>query len=437
MTRINNPGSKLIYRAATGLERALADVEGERLIDTYAELPIDQWDPFKISSTNLPYLAFAMGVTLWEDIWSEATKRDWVARQWLFKSLRGTPAGIRMALEPSGYDVTEMARPPQGFIASPELTKAEFDRWIHLMPELRITFAPREGTRRNVHWFLDTEDLDVQQANVGFPDWSFATPNDGWVLYGRLGVIRQNNADTPIHTVEYRENFELRGKVDYERYSTIGDGSLAWIGDHSFADGPSYVDADNGKGPQLYTLAVDRSYLHDVSEFSLTTIIPDLEPVSPRYERNSDVGEQGPWIYADHYVPARMGSSFSDRVDGGDRMLADRIFLHDPEVAAPMNAGNSFADISRVGIEPYTAEIQVDLATTEPRPSFFAEESISDAHHVVPEDPSHRERAFRAVRDAKALRDTILVSFAPRRQLQMGDYMTAATRYGDWVRADL
>jgi len=42
---ISRPGSKLLYRAASGLERAMADVDGERLIGTYAAIIADQWDP--------------------------------------------------------------------------------------------------------------------------------------------------------------------------------------------------------------------------------------------------------------------------------------------------------------------------------------------------------------------------------------------------------
>ena len=68
---IRAPGAKLLYRSASGLEKAMADVDGERLIGTYAEIVSDQWDPYRISYNNLPYLAYAMGTLLWEEGWSE------------------------------------------------------------------------------------------------------------------------------------------------------------------------------------------------------------------------------------------------------------------------------------------------------------------------------------------------------------------------------
>src|SRR4029079_18652841 len=101
---IQYPGAKLLYRAASGLEKAMADVDGERLIGTYAEIIHDQWDPYAISVNNLPYLGYAMGVMLWEDGWSESTQREWVARQFEYKALRGTQDGIEMALNYSGRD---------------------------------------------------------------------------------------------------------------------------------------------------------------------------------------------------------------------------------------------------------------------------------------------------------------------------------------------
>ena len=124
---IKAPGAKLLYRNASGLEKSMADVDGERLIGTYAEIIIDQWNPYAISYTNLPYLAYAMGALLWEEGWSESTQREWTAHQWEYKSLRGTQDGIAMALHysgrdfvgPTGYEIKQAIRPPQSFYASP------------------------------------------------------------------------------------------------------------------------------------------------------------------------------------------------------------------------------------------------------------------------------------------------------------------------------
>jgi hypothetical protein len=106
--------------------------------------------------------------------------------------------------------------------------------------------------------------------------------------------------------------------------------------------------------------------------------------------------------------------------------------LLDPTVAGPMTEGISFADISRVGIPTFTAEVQIDLGLVETSRACIADVSFCEEPFAVPEDYSHIERACRAVCAAKALRDTILISFAPKRPIEMGDRLTDPA-YGDWV----
>jgi phage tail P2-like protein len=144
---IQLPGSALLREVSTtGLERAEADADCERLLDINAELIIEQWDPWAVETKNIPVLAFGLATTLWEDTyWVEDTKRQWLADQWTWKSKIGTQRAIEMALTPSGYNIVQALLPPQGLFISPDMTKEEWDKWVHLMPELRVTYAVREG----------------------------------------------------------------------------------------------------------------------------------------------------------------------------------------------------------------------------------------------------------------------------------------------------
>ena len=83
--RISIPGTQTLYRSSTGFEKALADTDAERLMDMYAEAIIDVWNPWQIAYEHLPFLAWAIGVNLWEFWWDETFKRSWVARQWYLK----------------------------------------------------------------------------------------------------------------------------------------------------------------------------------------------------------------------------------------------------------------------------------------------------------------------------------------------------------------
>lgn len=434
---IPNPGSAVFYPAATGFERALIDVDAERLIRIQAEVIRAQWNPWQIAKSNIPFLAWATGVNIWEgDYWSESTQRDWIAKQWLFKSLRGTPEAMRMALAQSGYTITDLIRPPQGIYASPDLTKAEWDAWIREMPEIRIYFAHREGTRGVDEWFAEDDPwatTGVDPAQTGFADQDFVALDDGWALYGREAILRQRGVDTPLNVVQYTPGTVGEVAVDYERVSTFGTSTLGVFADEDFVDDDRFVDFEEVEA-KLITLRLDRTYSHDASNVSLTTVVPGQEPLTPRYERSSDIGDAGPWMYADDEFAT---DNFVDRVDGGERMLADRIYLLDPDVVEPMMRGISFADLSRVGIPPFTAEVQVDLHTFDYDNVAFADDVIADDSFVGEEDDSHRERAMRAIVGSMALRDTVLVSFAPKRPLEAGDFIPANAEYDDWIAESL
>lgn len=131
-------GHDVIYQNATGLERALADVDAYRLIATYAELVRDQWDPYEIDYANLAHLAWAMGVNLWEDNWGELFRRQWVDRQWQLKYLRGSRAGLDEFVRAVGGTVKRCITPPATTHPLPSYSDEERAEYITKFPQLRM-----------------------------------------------------------------------------------------------------------------------------------------------------------------------------------------------------------------------------------------------------------------------------------------------------------
>lgn len=271
-----------------------------------------------------------------------------------------------------------------------------------------------------------------EPANVGFCDDGFTVINDGPVLRGRYAVVRHLGVDTEIYGIEYTPDEVTSTARDYERYSSIGLNNYGFTTDEDASDEKwRFVCAEDIK-PYLYTLELNREYSHDASKLSLTTIIPALKPITPRYERDSDVGEGGVWQYAGQFVEEDL--SFADYKDGGDRLLADRMFLLDPDVSEPMTLGISFADLSRVGIPVNYGELQIDLKGVENANSAFVGDYYAEFEQfLVDEDTTAIDQAFRAVVEAKALRDTVAVSFETKRPVAFGDYLTDETTFGEWV----
>ena len=453
------PGAKLLYRSASGLEKAMADVDGERLIGTYAEIIRDQWDPYKISYNNLPYLGYAQGVLLWEEGWSESTQREWVANQFTYKSLRGTQAGIEMALDfagrdfTGGYDVPQALRPPQAFFASPTMSKEAYDFWIHLLPEVRITFE--EG----IGW----DGVDVLYVRDGGVN-DFVGLDDGEALHGRKAYLRIRGVDTPLQIYSFTKTIDGKKSVDFEQVALPGNAGLAYMTE-DFVNDEQFVCAEAIK-PQLVTIRIDGSYSHEQSQLHLDTVLPGLEPIDVRYERESDIGWGNSFFFAGDWSDSRNITNPSDLphpehpivipdphpehpiayppsglptqpppiptqpiplvyyADAGydaARMLADRVFLYDPDIVGTITGGISYVGVDYVNWPAYTADLMIHLHADDDWWSWFGDEGfVTDDNYFASQiDMSDIERAERAVVTSQALRDRVRVAFDPTRLIEL------------------
>ncbi len=136
--RIVQPGAQTLYQNATGFEKALADTEAERLMDMYAEAIIDEWNPWQVAYEHLPFLAWASGVNLWESWWDETFKRNWTARQWYLKSIRGKRAGLDEFVTAVGGHVKRCVVPPARAYGTKAMTDVERAAYVARFPQVRI-----------------------------------------------------------------------------------------------------------------------------------------------------------------------------------------------------------------------------------------------------------------------------------------------------------
>jgi phage tail P2-like protein len=146
--RIERPGALTLYQQSTGFEKAAADTEAERLMDIYAEAIIDQWNPWQVAFEHLPFLAWAQGVNLWENWWDETFRRNWVARQWYLKSIRGKRAGLDEFVAAVGGRVKRCVVPPARAYGTKAQTPEERAAYVARFPQLRIyPYVAREQLR--------------------------------------------------------------------------------------------------------------------------------------------------------------------------------------------------------------------------------------------------------------------------------------------------
>jgi phage tail P2-like protein len=431
-------GSQLLDQNAEGMEKALAEIEAGVLLDIEAELIIDVWDPWNTYHRNLPFLAWSYDVDLWEEGWTEYTQRAWVDYQHEFKRTRGTLGAIAAALDfagrdfvgPESYEIKQAMTPPQGMFFSPGLTVEEHNAWIRLMPEIRIYLGIEKGTA--------DQDLFWDDGFWDGPDgWAY---DNGWELYGRKAILRQANHPTQNLRVIQREQItKSRQTVDYEEISVTGVSDSGFFWGEDFwgqpGDGSSgnFISSEEIK-PQLYNVKLDRAFDELSTQLHLSSVRPTQTPINVTYERNSDIGEVGPRL---HYDDGFYGVDFYES-DNAALMLADRIYLLDPDIATPMSIGTSFWDVDRWGFPRHTMELLIDLHTFETAyENWWGVDSSWDDMFWSSTNLEHIDRACRAVVAAKSLRDKALCQFDPWRPVRSADVITEDTTAADWVPNNL
>jgi phage tail P2-like protein len=444
----------------TKLERAIAGPTGR--IDHAIPVPIDLLlRPWDIPFGYLPWLSWHMSLDLWDWRWDEYKKRAVTARAVELNRMKGTAEAIQVYTEIMDSETVQILVPPQEFFVGENLSKADRDVWIKQMPEVRIKLIQGEGIAEYPEFYIQANHAEhpgspedpwplppTNDAQFGFIGNTYFMLDQGPVLYGRRVIIRQNGVDTPAqYVVTTTEEYEGQ-VVEVERVPLPGESTVGFFLGVDFLGEEKFLDAEE-KEPQLITLRLDGSYVHETSTLGLDLVLPDLQPRSPRYERTSDIGDAGPHAFiddmfigaADRYEDIDSGDESYDyphaiiaRNRAGD-MLADRIYLIDPTVPVPFMQGLSYIGVDRIGMPAYTADVMVDLKTKD-NTNFFldANDFIGGPSFVNDYDTYYMDRAIQALRSAKAARDKVCASFAPFRQITSTDVLTPETEAGDWVR---
>lgn len=92
----------LLPANATRTEVAMA-LALARISDVPVRPVSDAWDPERCPVEMLPWLAWALSVDEWDELWPEDVKRRVVATSAQVHRLKGTPDGVRLALDAAGY----------------------------------------------------------------------------------------------------------------------------------------------------------------------------------------------------------------------------------------------------------------------------------------------------------------------------------------------
>lgn len=440
-------GSHLLYRQAAGLEKALADVDGYRLTQTYVELIKDQWDPYKISSTNLPYLAWATGVNLWEDTWPEAFKRWWIAQQWTYKYERGSAKGLidfinTVNVSPGfSAEVVNLTTPPASFFPGATYSDAERAAYVARFPQLRLyPYAPRPQLPYLNYLGGSTPDQlgrpkFVKNGRFFGPLVKFYPTNfNAGGLY-----LRQCTVYDPLTGIE--TNCTVRTIVSVnagtQQSTTYDQIALPAIAGNLF-----YPGAGNKKyffppntpitqdrthsivlGVLPYTpsrmVLVPRDGTLDITQYQaiFQTIVPSLNPINvrPEYVYQQHLTRKAEW-----YCGMPLRGMFNPPTNAW-QFLYERWYLFDPTRQPDPRIATSYMGRARFGIPKYTAQVKIKASFIWPKFYYYAGGFIGKGFFFPPQNTKLIDQIRRAVVAAMAERDTVLIDTNVERIIQIRD----------------
>lgn len=366
------------------------------------------WQPYVVPYPSLPFLSWTLSVDLWQNDWPEHKKRYVTAQALYLHSIKGTELGIRTYLDICDAELIQVVKPPEGFFASPNMSKADLDAYIAKHPKLRITLDRGYSTAPIPDGMIAEVDF-VEDTTIGV--------DDGPALWGRRAYLYRNGVQTPLQLSKVVNTKETRSTVVTERVVVPGMNKFYSFVDE-FVASDSFADATDTPAPQFYTITLDKAYDHLDSSLELSMVPIGFAIRDTRYYRESLIGDGSLYQFADQDFAECAYGGLND----GGILLADVLHLYDPSIQSPITGPGGFANVNRVDQPAYTAELRVDWKQDYVEGSaFVVDRSFSDEDPATINDTSRRDFLLDAVQSSKRLSDKIGVTFQVKRPRTWGD----------------
>jgi phage tail P2-like protein len=359
-------------------------------LSQYAERPRTLWDPYTCPASELPLLAWALSVDVYEDWWPESRKRHVVAESRQYHSTKTTDAGIRTALGYRDATLVRVNKPRQGFFADVAVSQSDEAAWLAGLPEIRI--------------------YDPAPVRLSRRPWGFAGVNlfaRGDARLSRTAVLIKDGVETQLRVVPLGDPTQQGERI----VLPVRRVPATVVGRAS----PVFVVAPVDIG--VNTLVVRTGSGDD---FTRPLVTPGDTGSFVQSRRRQVDGTVVPFTAA-----GRGGKRFvaPSTVSRGYLSLS---FSDSPGRRAARKPLNVVGK-SRVMRNPFTANFLVDWRKTKPK------SRMPSMTRVSPSSEPLVLSLMSAVMDAKAARDGDTITLSSTRSINYSDIrsLKAGTKYGD------
>lgn len=344
-----------------------------QILNRLINLPVKNINVYDIDNALpdvLPYLAYQfaiLGYRGWKFVDGEASQRSLLKKAIPLQRLTGSIKGYREVAKLSGAKLKAYVIPPNTAYCGRSWTIEERNQFLDLMPKLRTYRFLSKGQRKG--FFVGDF---VFPLGYDSPINHAPTSTNPDVLrryYEQVYYISPDGERSPLTSYTVSAEFVEREAVVTRRVRLPGQA----VGVFPVGAVPDGVTKQPGSfegklftrrsdaAKRLYTINYSQPYQEKTSAVHKQTIRPALDQVSVQYDLIREKGQHRCMI-AGHIYPGAEEPKFSIACRStAPQRLYKQVSLHDPSVdLLPGNRSQFFVGVTRLGLRPYRAELQVE-----------------------------------------------------------------------------
>jgi hypothetical protein len=368
------------------------------------------WDPWRCPVAALPFLAWALRVPLWDESWSETTKRSVLAESPELNAVKGTVYAVDRYVEIMGGRAVDFTLPPSGIYLASGPDVAEQKRWRERFAEIRIYDRP--GT--------DTVAWDFLGETFFGPDHE-----------DEAGIFLAPYAPRPKRRAELHDNGSVLA-LELVEIRVHSEGGSTRIIEKLFGSG---IDVgglflgEGGAGDYL-TPASPVLFISMNNGSAETRQGIDATLISPVAERVVVTGTVDEFLLGDGIV----GVSFL-QPSIADRMIYESFRVYDrTRSLGTREGGFCLGDDDLFALEPNHMLVDIDARFQIDSQAAFVGSFIGDFLFV--DDGAYRQRLFSAAAAANPTSDRTLVSTALHRPIRFSDGLSFGSfAFGEMINS--
>lgn len=388
------------------------------LVDRLLSLDSDQirhlWDPWTCQIEELPYLAWALSVDIWDVDWPEAKKRLVVANAFSDHKRKGTLYAIEQYLGYRGASIDKAIVPPERCYGIIGLTDAQRAAYIASLPQIRIypfltlrTTPPKRAFMTGPVGYRTFYRTDPGLESNNAPP-AFMQDSAGPQLYGRRATIQTpdgTETDVTLNDVTFNgQNTAEQILVQFGKSSRLFEG-------HGFF-GNGFMQKSRAS-TNIATVQLSDDAPSQFAALSGATV-QNVRPQRTYEIRQAPVGR---FFMGRDFLGASKPHMLATN---GPREIYDQFALIDDQNTPKLNKGRSFMGHARFGIAPYTAELRIEIPMNRPRWRMGVGRGQFLTGFIKQTDFTALDDALTAIGQAKSLRDTVLVDTEIYHTVQLG-----------------